>query len=285
VPNCCADCAFDLQGGNQSRIMDKGAEMRRAARHEDGDEGHKQTNWWSIMKKYKPVNLIDDKGFWPEKVAVADAIKEILALGECHRPLPVSDFGTYRGLKWRDENEDLVPYQSVDWYIYNAINEERMQVNTARLLESFSKEPWRDEKMLGDHYDLFVIDEDMFDPEDHGDGSPPADYSVGRAQTFVGAIISTHRIDHIWGMPYSYLKTEVMRQLCFMFGVPDRHRGGVVTEGSQAYCTNTCILRAAHVAPDDWQKLTEDRITHGPLCEPCRKELKEFFAMVAKEPD
>jgi len=235
------------------------------------------------MKKYKPVALLDDKGFWPEKVAVADAIKELLVLGECRKPLPIRDFGTYRSPKYRDKDDNLVPYQSVDWYVYNAMDEERMQVDSKRILESFSKAPWRNEEIMGDHYDLFVIEEDMFDPPDGEGDTLRADYSVGKTRRFIASVISTHRIEHIWGMPYSYLKTEVMRQLCFMFGVPDLRRDDIIYEGHDPFCTNRCILRPAHVAPDDWQKLTEDRLRYGPLCERCRKDLKEFFGVAAKE--
>ena len=235
------------------------------------------------MKKYKPVSLLDDKGFWPEKMAIVDAIRELLALGECQKPMPVRDFGTYRSPEYRDKHHNLVPYQSVDWYVYNAMDEERMQVNSRLVLESFSTEPWRNENLIGDHYDLFVIEEDMFDPPSREGGGQQADYSVGKAQRFVGSVISTHRIDHIWGMPYSYLKTEVMRQLCFMFGVPDSRRDDVLQEGHDTYCSNRCVLRPARVAPDDWQKLTEDRIRYGALCPACRKDLKDFFGAVAKE--
>lgn len=235
------------------------------------------------MKKFKPLNLLDNKGFWPEKAAILDAIKEVLALGGCEHPPPVRDFGSYRGVKWRDENEDLVPYQSVDWYVFNAMDEERMQVDSRELLDSFTEEPWRDESMLGDHYDLFVMEEDMFDPQQAGQGDSSVDYAVGKASRYVASVISTHRIDHIWGMPYSYLKTEVMRQLCFMFGVPSQYREDVVVDGEMVYCNNACIMKPAQMAPEDWQKLTEIRIKQGPLCQACREDLASFFAEVAHE--
>jgi len=234
------------------------------------------------MKKYKPLNLLNNKGPWPEKVAIIDAIKEVLTVGKCRTPMPIQDFGRYRDREWRNENQDLVPYHSVDWYVYSAMDEQRMQVDSDRILRSFTNEPWRRKNLLGDHYDLFIMEEDMFDPGE-ASGQPPADYAVGRAERLSAAVISTHRIEHVWGMPYSYLKTEVMRQLCFMFGVPDPRRGDVVREGQNAFCTNVCILRAAHVAPDDWGRLTEDRITKGALCEHCAEDLRHFFETVADE--
>lgn len=235
------------------------------------------------MKKHKPLNLLDDKGFWPEKAAILDGIKELLALGKCDNPPPVRDFGNYRGVRWRDEDENLVPYQSVDWYVFNALNEDRMQVDTNLLLESFEDEPWRDDSMLGDHYDLFIIEEDLYDSRHASEEDSKVNYAVGKADKYVASVVSTHRIDHIWGMPYSYLKTEIMRQVCFMFGVPAQHRDDVEFHDGTAYCKNSCILGPARIAPDDWQKLTEIRLEQGPLCEACLEDLKTFFAELSEE--
>jgi hypothetical protein len=80
------------------------------------------------MKRFKPLNILDNKGFWPEKAAVADAIKELLILGECAKALPVNDFGRYRAPEWRDENNNLVPWQSVDWYVYDARTGDKVYV-------------------------------------------------------------------------------------------------------------------------------------------------------------
>jgi len=245
------------------------------------------------MKKRKPLNLLDNKGFWPEKAAVADAIKELLSLGGKRAILPVRDYGFYRGEDWRDEKGNLRAWRSVDWYVYDALNEERMQVDCSQLLFNLEHEPWRDEEVLGDHYDLFVIQEDMYDPdaEEQPPGEQEADaaaapYAVGRCAPFHAAVVSTHRIDNNWGMPYSLIKTEVMRQICFLFGVPSALRADVRRgAGDRVYCTNTCILRPAHVAPDDWTQLTRDRLRHGPLCRECEMDLEAFFAACAEEPE
>lgn len=233
-------------------------------------------------KRFKPLNLLNDKGFWPEKVAIADAIREVLTVGRCRKPMAVQDFGQYRSHEWRDEDDELVPYQSVDWYVYDALNEDRMQVDCERILHDFSVEPWRREASLGDHYDLFVMEEDMFDPRETGATNGPG-YTVGSSERLSAAVISTHRIEHIWGLPYSYLKTEVMRQLCFMFEVPEPTREDVVTTAGGTFCSNICILRRAQVAPDDWERLTADRVKHGALCQRCTADLRHFFRLAAAE--
>ena len=234
------------------------------------------------MKRYKALNLMNNIGFWPDKAAIIDAIKEILMLGKCRKPLPVRDYGFYRDRQWRTESNALVPYQSVDWYVYEALDEDRMQVDSQRILQSFRVEPWRKDNLLGDHYDLFVMEEDMFDPR-RGEGEQRMAYTVGKADRLTAIVISTYRIAHIWGMPYSYLKTEVMRQLCFMFGLPDEHRTNILVEGGSRYCANVCILRPASVAPDDWDRLTTDRLARGALCPECTADLQSFFEQAARE--
>ena len=236
------------------------------------------------MSRLKPINILDNKGFWPEKAAVVDAIREILSLGGCREEFPVRDFGRYRSPQWRDENDNLVPWQSVDWYVYDALDEERMQVDSERILHDLATEPWRDEKLMGDHYDLFLMEEDMYGPCD-GEQQSGQNYQVGACKPFSAAVISSHRIEHIWGMPYGCTKTEVMRQVCFMFGIPSRCRRDVQQgrDGAVLCSGEHCILRPAVVAPDDWEKLTEDRLKHGPLCEFCRADLRQFFAAVAQE--
>lgn len=234
------------------------------------------------MKRLKPLNLLDNKGFWPEKAAVIDAIRDVVSIGGGDDELPVRDYGRYRSPQWRDEDNNLVPWQSVDWYIYDALDEGRMQVDCSQLLHSLATEPWRDDRLVGDHYDLFVMEEDMFESGGEEDGRPA--YRVGASKPFSAAVISTHRIEHIWGMPYACTKTEAMRQVCFMFGVPSSWRRDVAprTDGA-GWCTNRCILRRADEAPEEWEQLTTDRIRHGPLCDHCTTDLRQFFESARAE--
>lgn len=231
------------------------------------------------MEKLKAINIMDNKGFWPEKASLIDAIRDVLSIGHCTTELPVRDFGRFRSPHWRDDDNTLVPWQSVDWYIYDSLDEDRMQVNAPALLNNLANEPWRDARLLGDHYDLFILEEDLYLPEEEGKGPG---YCVGASKPFSSAVISLHRIEHIWGLPYSCIKTEIMRQMCFMLGVPshlreDVHKG---TDAS-AFCKNVCILRRAENAPEDWEKLTDDRLREGALCDSCRDDLQRFFSDIS----
>lgn len=193
--------------------------------------------------------------------------------------MAVRDYGRYRSAEWRNEGNNLVPWQSVDWYVYDSLNEDRMQVDASQLLDSLATEPWRDEQLLGDHYDLFLIEEDMYMPTPTGVEEDPS-YCVGAAKKNMAAVVSIHRIDYIWGLPYGNTKTEVMRQLAFMLGAPDQSRTDVsrsLKVGHGVYCTNECILMEAREAPEDWDRLTELRIQEGAFCSHCQEDLSRAF--------
>lgn len=225
---------------------------------------------------------MDNIGFWPERAAVIDAIQDVLHYGEGAGEMAVRDYGRYRSGEWRDEGNNLVPWQSVDWYVYDSLNEDRMQVDASQVLDSLATEPWRDKRLLGDHYDLFLIEEDMYMPTPTGVEEDPA-YCVGAAKEDLAAVVSIHRIDHIWGLPYGNTKTEVMRQLCFMLGVPNPSRPDVTRSlkvGHGVHCTNKCILGKAQKAPEDWDRLTEQRIQNGAFCTTCQGDLRRIFEKV-----
>ncbi len=231
------------------------------------------------MEHLKPLNVMDNIGFWPERAAVIDAIQDVLHYGRAGMEMSVRDYGRYRSSDWRDEGNNLVPWQSVDWYVYDALSEDRMQVDATQILDSLSSEPWRDDRLIGDHYDLFLMEEDMYMPAPTGESEDPA-YCVGGSKRDMAAVVSVHRIDHIWGLPYGNTKTEVMRQLCFMFGIPTRSRPDVrrsLKVGRGVYCTNDCILGKVEEAPEEWDRLTEQRIQRGAFCEHCEEDLRSFF--------
>lgn len=233
------------------------------------------------MKQLKPLNVMDNIGFWPERAAIIDAIQDVLHYGNGAGEMSVRDYGRYRSSDWRDEGNNLVPWQSVDWYVFDALSEDRMQVDAMQMLDSLSTEPWRDNRLIGDHYDLFLMAEDMYMPTPTGETESIA-YCVGASKRDLAAVVSIHRIDHIWGLPYGSTKTEVMRQLCFMFGIPNRARSDVersLKVGHGFFCTNECILSAAEEAPEDWDRLTEQRIQQTAFCEHCQEDLQDFFTV------
>jgi predicted Zn-dependent protease len=62
-----------------------------------------------------------------------------------------------------------------------------------------------------------------------------------------------------------------------MFGLPSNKRKENVEEKLGGHCTNRCVMRQGLIVPDDWVRMTEDRIKYGPLCNQCVNEIYAFF--------
>lgn len=223
------------------------------------------------MKVVKPVNILDTQSFRPERMAVVDAVKELVE--RCHPPQPiiVNDYGCWRHPLWRDPENKLQPFLSVDWYLSNAWDSERQQVNANILMDTIASEPWRRQGAIGDHYDIFVVDQDMYALQRPTD----EDFIVGFAQRFVGTVVSTYRLEGLSDL-FFLLKTIMMHEMCHVFGTPNPGREDV-DRAHGAHCTNRCIMRFPARTPQDWERFTEDRFLVGPLCINCGEDLWRHF--------
>lgn len=223
------------------------------------------------LKVIKPVNILDTQSFRPERMAVIDAVKELLEHCQPQQPIQVNDYGCWRHPLWRDADGQLQPFLSVDWYLANAWDPERQQVNANLLIQTIVEEPWRRDDLLGDHYDVFVVDYDLYALEKPTD----EEFIVGIARRYIGTVVSTYRLE-VLSDPFFVLKTIVMHEMCHVFGTPSVTREDVDrTHGP--HCTNRCIMRYAARSPHDWERFTEDRFLVGPLCINCREDLWRHF--------
>ena len=216
-----------------------------------------------------PITVLDTRHFRPERSAVMDAIVETLEAAGVEEPPAIRDYGHYRAPNWRDENGALRPHLSVDWYVLNAFDEMRQQVNAAELMESLSVEPWRDESLLGDHYDIILVEYDLFDPRE----GTSNEYVVGAGEPGIGAVMSSHRFERLDLLEYCLLKTEALHEMGHAFGIPNPKRRDLDLERG-LHCSNKCVMRNATRAPDDWQRLTADRLKAGPFCQACIRDLR-----------
>ncbi|MBM4044208.1 MAG: hypothetical protein FJ279_03770 [Planctomycetes bacterium] len=225
------------------------------------------------MKKLKPINMLDTRMIRPERAAVVDAIQELAVLGRIPQSLPVNDFGHYRDHHWLDKSGRLRPHLSVDWYVANAWDAKRKMVNGSVLMRSLAEEPWRREEIFGDHYDLLILDEELLAEE----GLEEAESAVSVSQHLIGTIISASALDRLNYDMYALLKTAALHGFGHAFGLPDLRRDDIdFTHG--LHCRNRCVMRHAPADAEAWQKLTEDRLVCGPLCERCVQDLRRFFA-------
>lgn len=229
------------------------------------------------MKKIKPINLLDTCPLRPEKPAVVDAVREVLTLARVTEAVSLHDYGRWRHERWRTDDNGLVPFLSVDWYVASAWDQTRMQVNGEILMELMAEEPWRRAEMLGDHYDIILLDEDLYTCQPDW----PDDFIVAIARPKVGTAISTFRLG---AYPFTVLKTVAMHELGHVFGVPGRDRKDVDrTRG--AHCGNRCIMRYPEKTPEDWEAYTWDRFKYGPFCENCMEDLRRYFRAEENPPE
>jgi len=213
--------------------------------------------------------LVDTRSLRQERTAVVDAVHECLKLGGVEKLPHVRDYGHYRDPSWRGEDGELMPHLSVDWYIVESWNNAKEKINGARLLSTLQEEPWRKEEFLGDHYDVWVVDQEIYD-ETHLDGDSSV---VGMSLPSVGIVLSAWPFDSV-GLPtYGLLKTAALHELGHLFGLPSISRDDVAFDAG-VHCTNCCVMRSAGAEPERWIELTQDRLMHGSYCDSCTAELR-----------
>lgn len=223
------------------------------------------------MNYFKPVNILDGRLGRPHRLAVYDAISDLFALTGLAEFPPVADYGCWRNAVYTDAGGYMVPYMSVRWYVEQAREPSRRRLNVRRLMTAFQDEPWRAEESLGDHIDLLIVGEPLFDPaeEEHY----ALDATPGYAQAGTAVVLSTHGLEGLDRVHYSLLKTLAMRELAHVFGVPTL-RGEALELMPRLACTNRCLLGPCVHLPDDLEALTDLRLAGGPFCDVCLEELR-----------
>ena len=222
----------------------------------------------------KPFLLLCTRAMRQERQAVADAILECMTLARLPEPPTIQDYGHYRSPEWRDEEGALRPYLSVDWYIAEAWNLAKAKLDATQLMKTLAAEPWRRKELIGDHYDVWLVDQEMYD-EAQTEADPDV---VSFSRNLVGLVVSARPFEAVGTPTYSLVKTVVLHELGHLFGLPDIRRPDVALDAAP-HCTNTCVMRQASHGQEDWQQLTTDRLTHGPYCEKCLGELRTLFQL------
>jgi hypothetical protein len=223
------------------------------------------------VKYLKPINLLDERHYRPERMAVYDAVYDIFVAVGLNALPPMFDYGCWRHPHYMDDQGYMVPYLSVKWYIEHAREVTRRRLNAQAIMAAFRKEPWRSKEMLGDHYDVLLVDQPLFDPaeEEHfGLASTP-----GYAVNGIAAILSTHDIDRLDRVGYSLLKTLALRELAHAFGAPGLRREAIEMT-PRISCTNPCVLGPCVKLPDELERLTDLRLAGPPFCDLCVAELR-----------
>ena len=227
------------------------------------------------MNYFKPVNLLDGRPGRSERLSVYDAVSDLYAATGLPGLPPVADYGHWRSPAYVDPHGYMVPYMSVDWYVEQAREPSRRRLDVQLLMAAFCDEPWRAEDALGDHIDVLIVDEPLFDPTEEEQFGLCV--TAGYALPGIAVVLSTHHTDRLDRVPYSLLKTLAMRELAHGFGVPG-FRGEALEVAPRLACTNPCILGPCLDLPADLERLTDIRLASPPFCDVCLEELRHNLA-------
>lgn len=224
------------------------------------------------MAKIKPVYIMNQEGLTAlEKEAVLEGVRELMCLANVST-IEVNDLNVWRNKKSKDKGV-FVPYQSVDWYIQRGkeTSRNRFQLNAQTMQRELMIEPWRYSSQGGrDHYDILIVKDDMY--------LENTNFVIGLAVKGIGTTISTHRFNGLDNkVKYECIKTETMHEVGHTFGLIPKTRRTGVEESLGKHCTNICIMRQGLSLPDDWIKMSNDRLKYSALCPICAQDLKNNF--------
>lgn len=228
------------------------------------------------VKYLKPINLLDERRYRPERMAVYDAIADIFIATGLEAMPPVTDYGCWRHPQFMDNEGYMVPYLSVQWYIAHAREATRRRVNAQAVMAAFRNEPWRSDEALGDHYDVLILDQRIFDPAEEQHFGLPS--TPGYSVSGIAAVLSTCDIDRLDLVGYSLLKTLALREMAHVFGAPAL-RAEALDITPRIACTNPCVLGPCLRVPEDLERLTDLRLAGPPFCDLCLADLRANLVM------
>lgn len=222
------------------------------------------------MSMYRPIYVMCEDGVTDRQLgAVLDGIEEILQLARARRQIEVYNFGLWRQPGWIADNT-LQAYQSVDWYVaYGLVKSSRgNQVNAHAIIDALIEEPWQQAQR---HYDVVVLRSDMYDEG--------CNFVIGLALSGLGTVLSINRFLQVEeGLQTECIKTETMHEVGHVFGLVPDNRNTNVEFSLGRHCTNRCIMRQGLRLPDDWIRITNDRLSSASaLCAQCQSNLLEYF--------
>lgn len=238
-------------------------EYRRCILVEDGKAG-----CWMIpmAEKIRPIYLMIQNGVdLIDKKAVKDGIKTIFKLAGVEKKIRILDYGELSGTNYVSPNGLLKEYRSVDWYLQQGkiASKNSTKLNATKISNLCAYEI----AISGyKHYYVLILKSDIY--------LETTDFVIGVGKKGCCAIISTYSFSNLDDLKYEVIKTETMHEIGHVFNIPNDNRTTNVEENLGWHCTNQCVMRQGLCVPNDWIKMTNDRIESGkPLCEECINDL------------
>lgn len=222
-------------------------------------------------KTHKPIYVMCEQGAEGYMTPVIDGINEVLKLASAEKDIEVHNFNVWRLRRFR-QNSELIPFRSVDWYVDYGFRESRSQhqVNGGAMFNALWSEPWQKSQP---HYDIVVLHSDMYDDN--------LAFCIGLAIHGFGAVVSVNRFLRLTNrnLQSECIKSETIHEVGHVFGLVPEDRTRNVEESLGKHCTNRCIMRQGLRLPDDWIRLTNDRMdSANPFCSTCQKDLQKYFS-------
>ena len=221
------------------------------------------------MRNIKPIYLMHESGVECFQLeAVIAGISEILQLAGVSSEIQIKNFGAWRNDNWQ-ENGQLTMFNSIDWYLERAWknSDEPGQLNGGSFIRDFQITPWRKAQP---HYDVVVLKSDMY--------SEGVGFVIGLAVECVGTVISVARFCSLErNLQIECLKTEIIHEAGHVFGLPPNDRQDNIEYSIGKHCLNFCTMRQGLEVPEDWIRITGDRLQSGAFCPQCQKDLQRFF--------
>lgn len=202
--------------------------------------------------------------------AIAAALE---GLQEMCRFLPltveVTNYGPWRAPDWRNARGQLMPYQSMDWFIADAMRPNG-QVNASAMLTRLAEEPYRRQVP---HVDVVLLHTDLT--------APGCNFVFGAARPGIGCVLSLARYAPIRPIPArdACFQTVLMHEVGHVFGLVPRTRTHAAEENLGWHCTNhPCLMRQGLTVAAS-ELLTMDRLNYPAqvLCGDCRENLRQLW--------
>jgi len=206
------------------------------------------------------IHLMNDFGVSVNnKAFFVEGILEMIEYS--NREFEIQDLGLWRDSNWQNQTF-LSPFNSVDWYVTQSLNQGRNQINAQHMLALFACEPWQDGEK---HVDLFLTKRDLF--------VEGLNYCLGLAVPELGMTVSYSRFESMQeSLGLECLKTLTMHEFGHVLGIVPDYRNIAVDFALGKHCTNRCIMRQG-MNVSDWVRITQDRLNGYVLCEMCRNDL------------
>lgn len=230
------------------------------------------TECWMIpmTEKIKPIYFMTENGVdLQDKKAVKDSIKTIFKLAGVEKKIKIFDYSELSGTNYKSLNGSLKEYKTVDWYLQKGKETSRnsMKLNANAIYSLCCEEI----ALSGyKHYYVLILKSYIY-----GNNT---NFVIGSGGKGTCAIISTYRFNDLEpDLKYEVIKTVTMHEVGHVLGIPNKNRKINVENNLGWHCTNKCVMRQGLCVPDDWIKMTNDRIKSvKPLCNECINDLFVF---------